>query len=256
MNTLKKIPKISWSACWVIIAFWLGFFLLAIFLTSYVPFVLRGREWSFFWVISSGFPWVGWLGLTFLVIYWARCFPFKKELLGQSFLRHLFLSVVVALMHGAIEYGLVYLWAMTMKYEFASSVVIIILLVRRFPISLFIYWGIMFATTAYDYYGKYKASELASSQLEAKLAQSQLHTLKMQLHPHFLFNTHHSIISLMLHGKRDAAVKMLTRLSDLLRLTLDKTNQQLTPLKEEMDALDLYLSIQKERFRERLEVQI
>jgi sensor histidine kinase YesM len=110
------------------------------------------------------------------------------------------------------------------------------------------------ATVARDYYVKLRESELLASELGTKLAEAQLQALKMQLQPHFLFNTHHSIIALMLRNETTPAIKMLTRLSDLLRITLQRNHQQLTSLKEELDALDLYLGIQKERYRERLQV--
>jgi sensor histidine kinase YesM len=80
--------------------------------------------------------------------------------------------------------------------------------------------------------------------------------LKAQLHPHFLFNTHHAIISLMLKQDNAAAIKMLTRLSDLLRVTLRKTDQQVGSLRDELDALELYLGIQRERYGDRLSVQM
>src|SRR4029077_7520068 len=64
------------------------------------------------------------------------------------------------------------------------------------------------------------------------------------------------IIALMLKNDNAAAITMLTRLSDLLRMTLDRTNQQHNSLKDELDALSLYLNIQKERYRERLKIQI
>ena len=126
----------------------------------------------------------------------------------------------------------------------------------KFHINLLIYWATVGITYAHDYYVKFRKSEVVSSQLEAKLAQSELQALKMQLHPHFLFNTHHSIISLMLKQKNDEAIKMLTQLSDLLRITLEKTKQQLSSLKEELDTLDLYLGIQKVRFKDRLDIEI
>jgi two-component system, LytTR family, sensor kinase len=115
---------------------------------------------------------------------------------------------------------------------------------------------ILGATRAYDYYAKFRESTLLASQLEAQLAQAQLHALKTQLHPHFLFNTHHAIVSLMLKQDNAAAIKMLTRLSDLLRVTLRHSDRQMSSLREELDALELYLGIQRERFRDRLEVQL
>src|SRR5205085_2034729 len=72
---------------------------------------------------------------------------------------------------------------------------------------------------ALDYYGKYRERELRAMQLETRLAQAELDALRMQLHPHFLFNTLNSISVLMTEDVR-AARRMLTRLSDLLRKSL------------------------------------
>ena len=76
----------------------------------------------------------------------------------------------------------------------------------------------------------------------------------MQLNPHFLFNTLHAISSLM-HKDVDAADRMLTRLSDLLRHALESTNTQVVPLREELEFLQRYLEIEQTRFGLRLAVR-
>ena len=67
--------------------------------------------------------------------------------------------------------------------------------------------------------------QLRSSQLETQLAQAQLEVLKMQLQPHFLFNTLHSISTLM-HRDVESADRMISRLSEFLRLTLNSAGEQ------------------------------
>lgn len=88
---------------------------------------------------------------------------------------------------------------------------------------------------------------------ELQLARSQLQVLKMQLDPHFLFNTFNAIAALM-HRDAAAADAMLTRLSELLRITLSRAGDQEVTLREELDFLRLYLEIQQSRFGERLSV--
>jgi len=107
----------------------------------------------------------------------------------------------------------------------------------------------------WDYYRKYKDRELRATKLEAQLAQAQLQVLKMQLNPHFLFNTLHAISSLM-HEDVEAADNMMTGLSDLLRMSLENVNEQEVTLKREMEFLQGYLEIQQIRFRDRLVVKI
>ena len=104
------------------------------------------------------------------------------------------------------------------------------------------------------YYQEFRDRELRASQLETRLAQAQLRALKSQLQPHFLFNTLHSISTLMLTNVQ-AADTMLVRLSDLLRMSLENNTVQETTLNREMQFVNGYLEIEKMRFGERLQVQ-
>ena len=122
-----------------------------------------------------------------------------------------------------------------------------------FYIDLIIASLIIIAVHALVYYQNFRASELAQSSLKARLAQAQLKALKMQLHPHFLFNTLHSISSLVLEDPPKAN-SMIARLGDFLRLTLENSNQQLVSLKEETEFLRCYLEIEQVRFGDRLTV--
>src|SRR5437773_7111449 len=122
-----------------------------------------------------------------------------------------------------------------------------------FYIDLIIASLIVIAVHALLYYQNFRASELAQSSLKSQLAQAQLRALKMQLHPHFLFNTLHSISSLVLEDPPKAN-SMIARLGDFLRLTLENSNQQLVSLKEETEFLRCYLEIEQVRFGDRLTV--
>jgi two-component system, LytTR family, sensor kinase len=124
-----------------------------------------------------------------------------------------------------------------------------------FYIDLIIASLIVVAVHALLYYQSFRASELAQSSLKTQLAQSQLRALKMQLHPHFLFNTLHSISSLVLEDPPKAN-SMIARLGDFLRLTLENSDQQLVTLKEETEFLRCYLDIEQVRFGDRLTVAL
>jgi sensor histidine kinase YesM len=130
-----------------------------------------------------------------------------------------------------------------------------IMLVVNLHFSLAIYWAVVAIHQAILYYRKYRERELQTSQLEARLAQSRLQVLKMQLHPHFLFNTLNAISELV-HRDPDAADTMLTDLSDLLRMSFENLEVQEVPLKQELEFLRKYLEIEQMRFQERLRVEM
>lgn len=125
---------------------------------------------------------------------------------------------------------------------------------RYFHLAFMDFLIAMGAYTAVDMYRRFKARELHASQLEARLAQAQNQVLRMQLQPHFLFNTLHSVSALI---DRDpaAADLMLSRLGDLLRRTLDLGGKQEISLRQELAILSDYLEIQRIRFQDRLRVR-
>ena len=114
-------------------------------------------------------------------------------------------------------------------------------------------WTLFGIRHGIEYYRRYRVRELAASQLEARLATAQLEVLRMQLQPHFLFNTLHAISALM-YRDVESADRMMSRLSDFLRLALDSSGVQEVPLKREMEYLDKYLEVEQVRFGERLDV--
>jgi two-component sensor histidine kinase len=117
-----------------------------------------------------------------------------------------------------------------------------------------IYWAIVCVTWVVSYYRQLRERERRTLELESRLMQSNLQTLKAQLQPHFLFNTLNAIASLV-RRKPTAAQDMIGSLSDFLRVTLDTAQQHEVPLRREMEFLDLYLEIQQARFGERLRIR-
>jgi two-component system, LytTR family, sensor kinase len=120
---------------------------------------------------------------------------------------------------------------------------------------LLIYFVLMLSSHALNYYESFRKGELNAAQLRTQLAQSQLEALKMQLHPHFLFNTLHSI-SALLNKDVDAARTMITRLGDFLRLTLENAGTQEVTLQQEIEFLNGYLEIERVRFQDRLTTDV
>jgi hypothetical protein len=124
-----------------------------------------------------------------------------------------------------------------------------------FLFDFFVYWAVLGVGYAFDYRGRYRERESAASELKAQLAQAKLEALKVQLHPHFLFNTLHTISGLVRGGERQPAVNMIAGLSELLRRALDSADEQEVPLREELKFVELYLDIQLVRFSDRLTVR-
>ena len=114
---------------------------------------------------------------------------------------------------------------------------------------------IVLVAHAVSYYRRFRERELRAAQLEGQLAKARLQTLKSQLQPHFLFNTMHSISSLMLTDVQ-AADRMMARLGDLLRMSLESAETQVTTLSRELEFLNCYLEIEKVRFAEKLNVTL
>ena len=98
--------------------------------------------------------------------------------------------------------------------------------------------------------------KMTSAELAGQLSAAQLSALKMQLQPHFLFNTLGAIMVLVQQHNVAQAEVMLARLSDLLRLSLEDVNAHEVPLWRELELLTLYLSIERVRFHDRLDVRI
>jgi signal transduction histidine kinase len=111
--------------------------------------------------------------------------------------------------------------------------------------------GFMYAL---GYYREVRVRAVREAQLQARLAEARLKTLEAELHPHFLFNTLHAI-STLVQTNPDGADRMISRLSDLLRLTLDRTGAPHVPLQEELEFLQKYLEIEQTRFQDRLTVR-
>lgn len=117
------------------------------------------------------------------------------------------------------------------------------------------YGLILVLNHAFNYYQSYRKGELKASRLHTQLVQSQLEALKMQVQPHFLFNTLHSI-SALLSKDTDGARKMITRLGDFLRLTLENSGSMEVTLQQEIEFLNGYLEIERIRFQDRLTTDI
>ena len=205
--------------------------------------------------------------LTPFVFVLAQRFVFKKDNWLRVGLLHIFCALMFAALHVALIAVSPYGHWDWQANKFTSiiwdsnthSFHIVWRLLKRMlftyvPSDLTsTYLPIVVIACAFSYYERLRDSALRSAKLEMELAKSHLQALKSHLQPHFLFNTLHSISSLMFTDV-SAADKMMTRLSDLLRMNLENVGSQLTTLNRELEFVGGYLEIEKIRFEERLHV--
>jgi two-component system LytT family sensor kinase len=183
---------------------------------------------------------------TPLVLWLARRYPFGRAAWRSALAVHLLAGTGLAAVWAAYHVFVDTFFGGSFQNFNASNLPRVVFV--NLDKELLVYWIIVVISHAVDYYQRYREGELRASQ-------AQLEALKMQLHPHFLFNALHSI-SALVHSDPEAADKMIARLGDFLRLTLDTAAAQEVPLRQEIEFLNCYLEIERIRFRDRLTTRL
>jgi LytS/YehU family sensor histidine kinase len=181
----------------------------------------------------------------------------------QSLLRHVaaaplvaaaVLALNLAAYHALIRLPVLSPWFTGMDRSLLATTVFYV--VAYFHVELLIYGGIVAVAHASRTTLLLRAREHDALRLEAELSGARLTALRMQLQPHFLFNTLHTISSLVLQKQNERAVEILAELGELLRGTLAHRDTDVTPLGEEIAALHGYLRIEEARFGDRLTIEL
>jgi two-component system LytT family sensor kinase len=263
-HSLEKIgreveSRPLWRRLWVRLVFiWLIWTFVGLIFTSQMYFgALRSEQqmkWSDAAFQQFSFCYL-WALATPLVLWLSRRFQLERHNGRKHLLTHILFSLLLVIAissaHQIIGY-LRYGRPLGRPYKVTNTL-------RNISYNAsenFATYGlIVLLFHSFGYYSRYRKGELKATQLESMLAQAQLQSLKMQLHPHFLFNTLHSINAL-LHSDTEAARRMLVRLGDFLRLTLDNAGTQEVTVQQEMEFLKGYLEIERIRFQDRLTVNI
>ena len=198
--------------------------------------------------------WYSWAVLTPGILWLTQKFPFERATWKAAIPVHIAGVIVATLLHVAMAVAS----AMAIYWMAGESLTSWLMefqqmLILNFDWEMMTYWTIVGVGHAIRYHYQVRSKELSAAQLETRLVEAQLHTLQQQMQPHFLFNTLNTISALM-HRDVDAADAMIARLSDLLRMSLQRVDVQEVELKEELDFLSKYLEIEQTRFRDRLSV--
>jgi two-component system LytT family sensor kinase len=247
---IPLIPGTQRTAWFVVLGGWtivgLGYFVSQSYsaaTTSSTPSV----GWARLLLFSVGTAWI-WAALTPVVLWLTRDATFAPGPGAQSVGIYALTGAGFFLLSGTLEWGLGVVTGMYSIRQFRST-----LFSECVETRLLAYLAILNLGWSARYFALYRTRHLHASDLEARLTKTHLQVLKMQLQPHFLFNTLNTVAELV-HTEPEAADQMITRLGRLLRLSLDHAGHQVVPLRQEIDFLRVYLDIEQVRFRDRLQV--
>lgn len=194
--------------------------------------------------------------LTPLIFRLAQNFRVDSERWGRAVAIHVLSAGAFSVLHAACTLSvLALLWQDGPAF---GSLQWITYAQRRYLTNLdwalMTYAAIVGLSYALGYHRESRVRAVNAAHLETRLIEARLRTLEAELHPHFLFNTLHAI-STLVHTKPDAADRMISRLSDLLRITFDRSGAPRVSLQEELEFLQKYLEIEQTRFQDRLTVK-
>lgn len=245
---------------------WLGWTIAGLFyiVQETVPRLYRG----------SAVPWkyvfVDWMtamyvcaALTPALLWLGNRLPIERRAINAGL--HLCFSVVFSMLATVLEVPILLLLGVFPAPPPPPSIAAGVRIMLTFGIQggVIRYWAVIVLHTVYRSRKNAETREreafelkVQASELAKQLATAQLSSLKMQLQPHFLFNTLGAIMVLIQQQKTAQAEAMVEKLGNLLRLTLDDVEAQEVPLWRELEFLRLYLSIEQVRFEDRLRVRI
>jgi two-component system, LytTR family, sensor kinase len=195
-----------------------------------------------------------WMFLTPYILALGRKFPFGPKIWLKNGLFHFFMSFAVAVFHKFCFHVIIMFLEAAPGHPFLIQRVFAVVF-SYIDYGVMIYWALLFMDYSLAYYRESREQALRSAKLETLLMHAQLQALKMQIRPHFLFNTLNAI-SVLIQKNPAAAREMILRLSDLLRMTLDREHTEEVTLAEELEFITNYLQIEKTRFEDRLQVHV
>jgi two-component system, LytTR family, sensor kinase len=256
MSRPASLSPVARQVAWL----WLAWTLAALFYVTqdFVPRLYR----------KEVVPWpqlfIGWMAAMYIcaaftpaILWLGRRWPLEHERRWRHAAIHFAFGAIFSVVSAALETPvLIALGVFPGAQPHSIGSGLVLLLAYGFHGGVVRYWVVIGLQLAFRSHQSAFELKVRSSELAAQLAAARLSALKMQLQPHFLFNTLGTIMVLVQQQRTKEAEAMLARLSDLLRLAVDDVNTQEVPLWHELEFLRLYLSIEEVRFRDRLRIRI
>ena len=223
--------------------------------TSYLNSRFAGRggtDWI--GVLFAGILWLIFGALTPLVYFLARRFPLRRERIARAALAHLAGAFVMSF--GWVSAGLMLSLLLNRRpLDMPILRYYVSLLLTSLTLCFFLYFAVLGCIHAFTYYHEAREREAQQSRLAAQLAEAKLGALRMQLNPHFLFNSLNAITVLVRDENTRDASRMLELLSGVLRQVLQSEKRHEVTLDEELRFIEQYLAIEQVRFSDRLQVR-
>ena len=217
----------------------------------------RGRSMpTLHYVAWATFNWFVMVPLTPLIFQLGERYP----VVGPNGGKHIFfphsITCAACLFVQALARGVAG-WIYTLHHELPASPLKLMAewIGVRGTVAVIAYFAIVLAAGLLQRREQFRQREVHQAHVEASVASADLERLRIQLQPHFLFNTLQAAITLVQQDPQ-AAEDVLLRLSQLLRVALDEMESNEIPLSRELEILDLYVGIQRRRFGERLAVEV
>jgi len=212
--------------------------------------------------------WLLWAALVPVIFRLVERWPLRQTELRSSLPLHLSFSLVLSAFHLTVCASII--WAATTRAFASLGGQIADLALGYLVTDVITYWGIVAAYSGYRWHAvlgetererhalqlRAARAEAAAAQLESHMTEARLAALRMELNPHFLFNTLNSVSALARRGDADVAIALLARLSEFLRTALEENREHEVTLDEEIGLLEQYLAIACVRFDDRLSVSV
>ncbi len=223
----------------------------------YIKSDLNGQSISFFWILCiKTTTWLFWGCWIPFIFYLSHKVPIHKHNYYLGVLLHLPISIMIVCFHLLLYVIIIKLSPIPGFQGQPIATLFIGLLFSQFEWYFLTYWALMLGSYAVEYYQKFRESNLKAAQLDSRLTKSRLMALKMQLHPHFLFNTLHTISSLVRQDEKKKSISMLSEMGDLLRIVLSQNEEQFIKLTSELEFIKKYIALEEKRFKNKMNVQI